>query len=109
MISRGRTLHLVLGPWGSGKSTLVQRLAELLPECVVFDWDLIIPGLSLNAGKDVFTQSLLSERGELEGNIRSELAEAAELRTSGYVRFDCTRHPYALAKDVAAWVLGVDS
>ena len=48
-------LHLILGPWASGKSTLVKRLAELLPEHVVFDWDLIIPGLSLTADRDVFT------------------------------------------------------
>ena len=50
-------LYLILGPWASGKSTLVVRLTELLPGHVVFDWDLIIPGLSLTAGRDVFTDS----------------------------------------------------
>ena len=47
----------ILGPWASGKSTLVEQLTELLPEHIVFDWDLIIPGLSLTADRDVFTDS----------------------------------------------------
>lgn len=55
IMSHVALLHLILGPWASGKSTLVGRLADLLPEHVVFDWDLIIPGLSLTADRDVFT------------------------------------------------------
>lgn len=45
-------LHLLTGPWGAGKSTLVPHLARLLPEVVVFDWDALLPGLSAAAGKD---------------------------------------------------------
>ena len=48
-------LHLLVGPWASGKTTVAQRLAKALPECVVFDWDTIIPGLSSAAGTDVHT------------------------------------------------------
>jgi hypothetical protein len=46
------TLHLLTGPWASGKSSLVPHLARLLPEVVVFDWDALLPGLSAAAGKD---------------------------------------------------------
>ena len=46
------TLHLLTGPWGAGKSTLVPHLAHLLPEVVVFDWDALLPGLSAAAGRD---------------------------------------------------------
>ena len=46
------TLHLLTGPWGAGKTTLVPLVAELLPEAVVFDWDVLLPGLSAAAGKD---------------------------------------------------------
>lgn len=49
------SLHLLTGAWGSGKSSIIPHLVGLLPDCVVFDWDLIIPGLSLTAGKDVHT------------------------------------------------------
>ena len=38
-------LHLIVGPWASGKTTLVPHLAVALPECVVFDWDVVITGL----------------------------------------------------------------
>jgi ABC-type cobalamin/Fe3+-siderophores transport system ATPase subunit len=54
-VHRALILHLILGPWASGKSTLVEHLARLLPQHVVFDWDLIIPALSATASKDVFT------------------------------------------------------
>lgn len=52
---RAATLHLLTGPWGSGKSTLVPHLARLLPEVVVFDWDVLLPGLSAAAGRDAHT------------------------------------------------------
>ena len=57
MMSRERAaaLHLVTGPWGAGKTSLVPHLVRLLPDCVVFDWDLIIPGISAAAGKNVNT------------------------------------------------------
>jgi predicted kinase len=45
-------LHLLTGPWGSGKTTLVPHLARRLREAVVFDWDVLIPGLSAAAGRD---------------------------------------------------------
>ena len=48
-------LYLVVGPWGSGKSSLVPHLTELLPSLVVFDWDIIIPGISTASGKNVFS------------------------------------------------------
>lgn len=51
------SLHLLTGAWGSGKSSIIPHLVGLLPECVVFDWDLIIPALSLTAGKDVYTDT----------------------------------------------------
>lgn len=55
MNREGRTarLHLVTGPWGSGKSSILPALASLLPDHVVLDWDLVIPGISVAAGKDV--------------------------------------------------------
>ena len=46
------TLHLLTGPWASGKTSLVPHLRALLPEVVVFDWDVVLPGLSAAAGKD---------------------------------------------------------
>jgi hypothetical protein len=46
------TLHLLTGPWASGKTSVVPHLARLLPEVVVFDWDILLPGLSAAAGKD---------------------------------------------------------
>lgn len=49
------TLHLITGPWASGKTSLIPHLKRLLPECVVFDWDMIIPGLSAASQKDVYT------------------------------------------------------
>lgn len=49
------TLYLITGPWGAGKTSAALPLARLLPECVVFDWDAIIPGISEAAGKDVRT------------------------------------------------------
>ncbi len=49
------TLHLIIGPWGSGKTSLVVELVPLLPNVAVFDWDLLIPGLSVASGKDVHT------------------------------------------------------
>ena len=48
-------LYLVTGPWGAGKTSTAPPLARLLPECVVFDWDAIIPGLSEATGKNVTT------------------------------------------------------
>ena len=49
------TLHLLTGPCASGKSTLVPHLARLLPDVVVFDWDVLLPGLSAAADKDAHT------------------------------------------------------
>lgn len=49
------TLHLIVGPWAAGKTSLTPVLQRLLPDCVVFDWDVIIPGLSSAADKDVHT------------------------------------------------------
>ena len=49
------TLHLLTGPWASGKTTLVPHLARLLPDVVVFDWDVLLPGLSAAAEKDAHT------------------------------------------------------
>lgn len=51
-VRRAATLHLLTGPWASGKSTLAPLLARLLPEVVVFDWDALLPGLSAAAGRD---------------------------------------------------------
>lgn len=48
------TLFLLAGAWASGKTETVERLLGLLPTMTVFDWDLIIPGLSAVSGKDVF-------------------------------------------------------
>ncbi len=45
-------LYLLTGPWASGKTTLVSPLRRLLPEVVVFDWDTLLPGLSLAVGTD---------------------------------------------------------
>jgi len=41
------TIYLIAGPWASGKSTLAGLLPARVPECVVFDWDVIIPALSI--------------------------------------------------------------
>src|SRR5437763_3452388 len=49
---RPASLFLLTGPWASGKSTLVPHLRRALPEVVVFDWDVILPGLSAASGKD---------------------------------------------------------
>lgn len=46
------TLHLLTGAWGSGKTSLIPHLVPLLPDAVVFDWDVLLPGLSAAAGKD---------------------------------------------------------
>lgn len=46
------TLYLLTGPWASGKSSLIPHLARSLPEVVVFDWDVLLPGLSAATGKD---------------------------------------------------------
>ena len=51
------TLHLLTGPWASGKTSLVPLLARLLSEAVVFDWDVLHPGLSAAAGKDAYRDS----------------------------------------------------
>lgn len=48
-------LYLLVGPWASGKTTILPQLTRLLPEHVVFDWDAIIPGLSSAYGRDVHT------------------------------------------------------
>ncbi|HEX8242807.1 MAG TPA: AAA family ATPase [Longimicrobium sp.] len=50
--ARAATLHLLTGPWASGKTSLVPHLARLLPDVVVFDWDVLLPGLSAAAGRD---------------------------------------------------------
>jgi hypothetical protein len=50
-------LHLLAGPWGSGKTSLVPHLRQLLPEVVVFDWDVLLPGLSQAAATDPYTDS----------------------------------------------------
>jgi hypothetical protein len=47
------TLHLVIGPWATGKSAVVERLVARPIGMVVFDWDLIIPPLSVLSGRDV--------------------------------------------------------
>jgi ribose 1,5-bisphosphokinase PhnN len=49
---RAATLHLLVGPWASGKTTLVPILARMLPGVVVFDWDVLLPGLSAASGTD---------------------------------------------------------
>ena len=49
------TLFLLTGPWAAGKTSLVPHLARLLPEVVVFDWDVLLPGLSAASGKDAHT------------------------------------------------------
>ena len=49
------TLTLLTGPWSAGKTTVARQLPELLPDHVVFDWDLIIPGITEAAGKNVYT------------------------------------------------------
>jgi len=49
------TLYLIAGPWGAGKTSAALPLAQLLPECVVFDWDALIPGISEAAGKNAHT------------------------------------------------------
>ena len=51
------TLHLLTGPWASGKSALVPHLARLLPDVVVFDWDVLLPGLTAASGKDAHTDA----------------------------------------------------
>jgi len=48
------TLHIVIGRWASGKTTLANELRSR-SSWVVFDWDLIIPGLSTVSGHDVHT------------------------------------------------------
>jgi shikimate kinase len=50
--ARTATLHLLTGPWASGKTSLVPHLARLLPDVVVFDWDVLLAGLSAAAGTD---------------------------------------------------------
>ena len=47
-------LCMIVGTWASGKTELASRLRKLMPEFVVFDWDTVIPGLSVAAGKDVW-------------------------------------------------------
>lgn len=47
------TLHVIVGAWASGKTTLVEQISSLGGGLVVFDWDLLIPGLSLAAATDV--------------------------------------------------------
>jgi hypothetical protein len=49
------TIHFVAGTWASGKSTLAGQLPARIPACVVFDWDLLIPGLSIATQTDVRT------------------------------------------------------
>ena len=46
------TLYLLTGPWASGKTTVIPPLRRLLPEVVIFDWDVLLPGLSLAVGAD---------------------------------------------------------
>ena len=46
-------LHLIVGPWGSGKSELVKELRVRQPGAVVLDWDLILPALSELCGTDI--------------------------------------------------------
>lgn len=48
-------LYLLGGAWASGKTATVAHLLRLLPKVAVYDWDLIIPGLSAASGKDVRT------------------------------------------------------
>lgn len=49
-------LFCIAGPWASGKSTLALLLSGALPECAVFDFDLLIPAISMAAGKDAFRE-----------------------------------------------------
>ncbi len=51
------TLFLLTGPWASGKTSVADRLGAFLPAVTIFDWDLIIPGLSAASGKDVHVDS----------------------------------------------------
>ena len=51
-------LYLLTGPWASGKTTAIPQLRQLLPEAVVFDWDILLPGLSLAIDADASTEPL---------------------------------------------------
>lgn len=49
------TIHFVAGTWASGKSTLSHLLPTHFPGYVIFDWDLIIPGISMACQTDIRT------------------------------------------------------
>lgn len=49
------TIHFVAGTWAAGKTTLSRLLPALLPGYVIFDWDLIFPGISLACQTDIRT------------------------------------------------------
>ena len=51
------TIHFVAGTWASGKSTLSHLLPAHLPGHVIFDWDLIIPGISMACQTDLRTDA----------------------------------------------------
>jgi hypothetical protein len=46
-------LHVIVGAWASGKTILVEQISSFGLGLVIFDWDLLIPGLSLGARTDV--------------------------------------------------------
>lgn len=47
------TLFLVTGPWAAGKTSTARELIRGDPEYVAFDWDSLIPALSISIAKDV--------------------------------------------------------
>src|SRR5438105_2169475 len=85
---RPASLFLVTGPWASGKSTLIPYLRHALPEVVVFDWDVVLPGLSAAAGKDARTDpSTWSGLGTIwTAIVRSVLDSSRDVLLSGPVR-----------------------
>ncbi|HET7463762.1 MAG TPA: AAA family ATPase [Longimicrobium sp.] len=103
--SPAATLHLLTGAWASGKSTLVPHLARLLPEVVVFDWDILLPGLSAAAGRDAHTDpSTWAGLGEMwAAVIHSVLAGGRDAllcgpaRREDFERADLARNPVRCA------------
>jgi hypothetical protein len=71
-------LYLLVGPWASGKTTILPHLTRHLPEHVVFGWDAIIPGLSSASGRDVHT-----DPSTWDGLRQTWLAVVGSVLTSG--------------------------